>query len=175
MVLHISIRFRAWFQTSCQGVLLCLWHVWLQIYFQENHVILKSTWWISWWFSWSFHSFCFEFSKDDTEWNLLKEKFKFHMHISMNLHKYEPFKILPMHLEYRASKLVTNKVVVPSDSLYSSYLRAPFPQVEVGELKSLPANLPPYSPTPHTHNFSTSLDCESDVYDDVLSPCPPSI
>lgn len=35
-------------------------------------------------------------------------------------------------------------------------------------------DLPPSSPNPHTNDFSEGLDCESDGYDEVLSPHPPS-
>lgn len=42
----------------------------------------------------------------------------------------------------------------------------------MGEHANSSFDLPPSSPTPHTHNFITGLDREYDVCDDVLSPRP---
>ena len=69
---------------------------------------------------------------------------------------------------------MTDEVVVPSDSLSPSNQTTLLPQVEVGEIENLSANLPPFSPTPHTQNFSAGLDCESDGCDEVLPRHPPS-
>lgn len=44
----------------------------------------------------------------------------------------------------------------------------------MGEIENSSGDLPPSSPTHNTQNSSTSLHCEFDVCDEVLSPRPPS-
>lgn len=105
----------------------------------------------------------------------MKDKFEFLIHILINTQEYESFKSIPAYLVYRDSKFVTKEVVVPSDYLFSPHKITPFPWFEAGEIHNSSADLPPSSPTPHTLNFSTCLDCEYDVCDDVLSPRPQSI
>lgn len=67
-----------------------------------------------------------------------------------------------------------DEVVVPSDCLSLSNQTTPVPYVEVGELENSFTNLPPSSPTPYTQISIVSLDYESHVCNDVLSPHPPS-
>lgn len=64
-----------------------------------------------------FIHFCFELFKDDVYWPLMRDKFEFLVHISMNSQEYESFESLRIYLNIRASKPVTDKVVVPSESL----------------------------------------------------------
>lgn len=92
----------------------------------------------------------------------------------MNLHEYDYFESLPTCPAIRASKSVMDEFVVPSDSLPAFNQTTLILQVEVGELENSSINLPPSSATPHTHNSSISFDYEFDVFDEVLSPPPPS-
>jgi len=123
----------------------------------------------------SFINFCFEFSEDDVDWPLMKDKFDFLVHISMNPNEYESLESILTYIGIRASKYVINGVVVRSDFSCYHHLTTLFPQVEVGVFENSSTNLPPSPPTPHTNNFTIGLDCEYDVCDDFLSPHPPSI
>jgi len=69
---------------------------------------------------------------------------------------------------------MTEAVAILSDTLSPFNHTSPAPQVEVGKLENPFVDLPPFSPTPHTHNSSASFDYEYDVHDDVFSPRPPS-
>jgi len=83
-----------------------------------------------------FNNFCFEFSENDINWNLMKEKFEFLVHILMTPQEYQSFESLPTYLSFRARKSATNEFVVTGVSSSSPLVTTPFPQVEVGELES---------------------------------------
>lgn len=91
----------------------------------------------------------------------------------MCLHKYQYFKCLLTYCGIRDSKFALVKVSILSDSLSLSNQTTPVPQVEVVKLENSSVDLPQSSPTPHTQSYSTSLECESDVCNEVLSPHPP--
>lgn len=68
-----------------------------------------------------FMHLCFEYLKDEADWNFLIRIFQYLIHISENLHELEYFELLPKYLGVRASKFSTGNVVVPCDPLSSSH------------------------------------------------------
>ena len=117
---------------------------------------------------------CFEYQKYEVDWMLLVAIFQYIIHISENPHELESFEPLPTYLCVTTSKSVVNKVVVPSDPSPSSHQMNLVLEVVVGKVGNSSVELPPSSPTPHTQNFSTSLDHQFNDCDEVLSPCPSS-
>lgn len=89
-----------------------------------------------------FIHFCYNFFEDDIDWNFVKDKFEFIIHISMNPKEYESFESPPTYMEYGAYKSVTNEVFVPIESSSSSYQTTPATQGEVGELESPSIDIP---------------------------------
>lgn len=45
-----------------------------------------------------FIHFCYEFSEDDIDWNFMKERFQFLVHIFMNPTEYESFESVPTYI-----------------------------------------------------------------------------
>lgn len=117
---------------------------------------------------------CFEFPKDEVDFLFLIGIFQYLVHIPENLHELESFEPLPTYLGVRASKFAMDEVVVPRDPSSPSRQTTLVPQVEAGEVENSYVNPPPSSPTPHTQNFSTILDCQFDGCDEVLSCHTPS-
>lgn len=71
-------------------------------------------------------SFILNFSKDDINWNIMKNKFEFIVHILMNPQEYDFFLSLPTYLSLRAPKSATHKVTVPSDTSSFPHQTVPF-------------------------------------------------